>query len=41
MIINSIKILEIFLKEKPDVVTSTGDLATIPMSIIVKVLRKK
>ena len=41
MLINTIKTLEIFFKEKPDVVISTGALATIPMCIIAKVFRKK
>lgn len=41
MIINSIKTLKIFFKEKPDVVISTGALATIPMSIIAKIFKKK
>ena len=37
MIINSIKTLKIFLKERPDVVISTGALATIPVCIIAKI----
>lgn len=41
MILNSIKTLNIFLKENPDVVISTGALATIPMCIISKIFRKK
>lgn len=41
MLINAIKTLGIFFKEKPDVVISTGALATIPMCIIAKLFRKK
>ena len=41
MLINTIKTLGIFFKEKPDVVISTGALATIPMCIIAKLFRKK
>ena len=41
MIINSIKTLEIFLKEKPDIVISTGALATIPMCLLAKIFKKK
>lgn len=41
MIINSIKTLKIFLKERPDVVISTGALATIPVCIIAKIFKKK
>lgn len=41
MISNSIKTMKIFLNEKPDVVISTGALATIPMCIIAKMFRKK
>ena len=41
MIINSIKTLKIFLKERPDVVISTGALATIPACIIAKAFKKK
>ena len=41
MIINSIKTLKIFLKEKPELVISTGALATIPMCIISKLFKKK
>jgi beta-1,4-N-acetylglucosaminyltransferase len=33
--------LKLFLKEKPDVVISTGVLATIPMCLIAKLFRKK
>lgn len=41
IIINSIKTLKIFLKEKPDVVISTGALSTIPMCLLAKIFRKK
>lgn len=41
MIINIVKSLNIFLKEKPDVVISTGVLATIPMCLIAKIFGKK
>ncbi|NFS12416.1 polysaccharide biosynthesis protein [Clostridium botulinum] len=41
MISNSIKTLNIFLKEKPDLIISTGALATIPMCITAKLFRKK
>ena len=41
MIQNLIKSLIIFIKEKPDVVISTGALATIPMCIFTKLFRKK
>lgn len=41
MIVNTIYSFEIFAKEKPDVVISTGALATIPMCLIAKGFRKK
>lgn len=41
MIINTVKTLSVFLKERPDVVISTGALATIPMCVIAKLFRKK
>lgn len=41
MLINIIISLKIFLKEKPDVIISTGVLATIPMCLIAKIFRKK
>lgn len=41
MLINTIKSLKIFFKEKPDVVISTGALATIPMCMISKLFKKK
>lgn len=36
MILNIIKSIGIFLKEKPDLIISTGVLATIPMCLLVK-----
>ena len=41
MITNAFKSFKIFLREKPDVIISTGALATIPMCIFAKVLKKK
>lgn len=41
MIINSFKSLKIFIKEKPDIVISTGALSTIPICILSKIFRKK
>lgn len=41
MIVNIITTLKIFIKEKPDIVISTGALATIPMCIIAKLFKKK
>ena len=41
MFINSIKSCVIFLKEKPDLVITTGVLAMIPMCLIAKLFRKK
>lgn len=41
MIYNSIITMKIFIKEKPDLIISTGALATIPMCIISKLFRKK
>ena len=41
MITNALKSFKIFLREKPDVIISTGALATIPMCIFAKVLKKK
>ena len=41
MFINSIKSCAIFLKEKPDLVITTGVLAMIPMCLIAKLFRKK
>ncbi|WP_294404634.1 PssD/Cps14F family polysaccharide biosynthesis glycosyltransferase [uncultured Clostridium sp.] len=41
MIINSIKSLRIFIKEKPSVIITTGVLSTIPICVISKIFRKK
>lgn len=41
MINNSLNTFKIFLKEKPDVVISTGALATISMCMMAKIFRKK
>lgn len=41
MIINAIKTVNIFLKENPDIVISTGALATIPMCLLAKIFRRK
>lgn len=41
MIGNFFKSLKIFIKEKPDVVISTGVLATIPMCLFAKMRKKK
>lgn len=41
MILNSVKSLVIFFKEKPDVVITTGVLAVIPMCLIAKLFGKK
>ena len=41
MIINTIKTINIFVKERPDVVISTGALATIPRCGLAKLFRKK
>lgn len=41
MLVNFIKTLTIFIKEKPDMVISTGALATIPMCLLAKLFRKK
>lgn len=41
MIINSFKSLNIFIKEKPDIVISIGALSTIPICILSKIFRKK
>ena len=40
-IINVIKSIKIYIKEKPDVVITTGVLSMIPISIIAKICRKK
>ncbi len=41
MIINTIKSLYIFIKEKPDYMITTGVLAIIPMALIVKLFKRK
>ncbi|MDZ7546003.1 PssD/Cps14F family polysaccharide biosynthesis glycosyltransferase [Clostridium perfringens] len=41
MILNSLKSLKVFLKEKPDVIISTGALSVIPICVIGKIFRKK
>lgn len=41
MIFNAIKSLVIFIKERPNIVISTGALATIPMCIVAKAFKKK
>ena len=41
MLVNIINTLKIFIREKPDVVISTGALVTIPICIIAKIFRKK
>ena len=41
MIYNILITMKIFLKEKPDIIISTGALATIPMCIVAKLFRKK
>ena len=41
MIVNSFKSLWIFIKERPDVVITTGVLAMIPMCFLAKLFRKK
>ena len=41
MFINAIKSFAIFIKEKPDLVITTGVLAMIPMCLIAKIFGKK
>lgn len=41
MLINTIKSIYIFIKERPDYMITTGVLAIIPMALIVKIFRKK
>lgn len=41
MIVNAVRSLKIYLKEKPDVVICTGVLAMIPICLIAKLARKK
>ena len=38
---NTFKSLKVFIKEKPDIVISTGALATIPICLLSKLFRKK
>lgn len=41
MILNSFNTFSIFMKEKPDVIISTGALATIPMCLLAKIFKRK
>lgn len=41
MIINSFKTIGIWIKEKPDVVVTTGTMIALPVSFLAKLLRKK
>lgn len=41
MIVNFIKSIRIFTKENPDIIISTGALATIPMCVFAKIFRRK
>lgn len=41
MIINTIRSIKLFMKEKPDVVICTGVLAMIPICLIAKICKKK
>lgn len=41
MIVNAVKSLIIFLKEKPDVIITTGVLAVIPLCLLAKLFGKK
>ena len=41
LMVNIIETMKIFLREKPDIVISTGTLVTIPMCVISKLFRKK
>lgn len=41
MMVNSFHSLYIFIKERPDVVITTGVLAMIPMCLLAKIFRKK
>lgn len=41
LIANSFKALTIIIKEKPDVMITTGVLATIPLALLMKVFNKK
>lgn len=41
MIVNTVKSIQIFFREKPDVIISTGVLSTIPLCLFAKILKKK
>lgn len=41
MLVNTYRSIKVFIKEKPDIVISTGALATIPTCLISKLFRKK
>ncbi len=41
MLVNTYRSIKLFIKEKPDIVISTGALATIPTCLISKLFRKK
>lgn len=41
MLINSIRSLKVWIKEKPDVVVTTGTLVALPFAILSKVFNKK
>ena len=41
MLVNTIRSLKIYLKEKPDVMITTGVLAIIPFALIMKLFKKK
>ena len=41
MIVNSFKSLWIIIKERPDVVITTGVLAIIPLCVLMKLMKKK
>lgn len=41
MVVNAFRSLRVFCKERPDVVVCTGVLATIPMCLLAKLMRKK
>lgn len=41
IIVNTVKSMKIFIKEKPDVVISTGVLSTIPFCLFAKMFKKK
>lgn len=41
MLVNTIKSIYIFIKERPDYMITTGVLAIIPLSFIIKIFRKK